>query len=357
MLDAPGVGLAAPQIGVGLRVFTYDVDDVVGHLINPVLRPVPTTRSRTATRAACRFPGLAFAVRARSMHVDRQGLQRVRRPGHHRGQRAAGPVRPARDRPPRRRAVHRPARPRAAQGGDARRSARPSGRASPVPAVKVSAAPSTFGRARCSDARWSSPAPRPSPSRRLTRLLASPHDVVAVDDPARTPPPAAAGELPPARSRALAPRRPASRCSRRGARASRSSATGCASSRPTACPVVAYGALVPPRRSKFPAHGWINLHFSLLPAWRGAAPVQHAILHGDEITGATTFQLEEGLDTGPVLRRRHRGDPPARHRRRPAGAARDAGAGLLVATLDGIAARRAAGRAAAGRRASASRRS
>ena len=50
-----------------------------------------------------------------------------------------------------------------------------------------------------------------------------------------------------------------------------------------------------------PRYGWVNLHFSLLPAWRGAAPVQAAVRHGDEITGATTFRLEEGLDTGPVF--------------------------------------------------------
>ena len=69
---------------------------------------------------------------------------------------------------------------------------------------------------------------------------------------------------------------------------------------PDACPIVAYGGLIPPAALAVPAQGWINLHFSLLPAWRGAAPVQHAIWHGDDITGATTFQLEEGLDTGPV---------------------------------------------------------
>jgi methionyl-tRNA formyltransferase len=69
---------------------------------------------------------------------------------------------------------------------------------------------------------------------------------------------------------------------------------------PDCVPVVAYGALVPPAALEIPAHGWINLHFSLLPAWRGAAPVQHAILHGDELTGAAVFELEEGLDTGPV---------------------------------------------------------
>jgi methionyl-tRNA formyltransferase len=69
---------------------------------------------------------------------------------------------------------------------------------------------------------------------------------------------------------------------------------------PECVPVVAYGALVPPGALAIPRYGWINLHFSLLPAWRGAAPVQHAVLHGDELTGAAVFQLEEGLDTGPV---------------------------------------------------------
>lgn len=70
---------------------------------------------------------------------------------------------------------------------------------------------------------------------------------------------------------------------------------------PDACPIVAYGGLVPREALHIPRYGWINLHFSLLPAWRGAAPVQHAIWHGDDITGASTFVLEQGLDTGPVL--------------------------------------------------------
>lgn len=68
-------------------------------------------------------------------------------------------------------------------------------------------------------------------------------------------------------------------------------------------PVVAYGALVPPAALQVPRLGWINLHFSLLPAWRGAAPVQHAVLNGDAMTGACVFQLEQGLDTGPVYGR------------------------------------------------------
>lgn len=70
---------------------------------------------------------------------------------------------------------------------------------------------------------------------------------------------------------------------------------------PDAIPVVAYGNLTPADMLDIPAHGWVNLHFSLLPAWRGAAPVQAAILNGDERTGATTFRIDEGLDTGDVL--------------------------------------------------------
>lgn len=74
-----------------------------------------------------------------------------------------------------------------------------------------------------------------------------------------------------------------------------------ASFAPDVCAVVAYGALLPPELLEIPTHGWINLHFSVLPAWRGAAPVQHAIIAGDEVTGASTFVIERGLDTGPVL--------------------------------------------------------
>jgi methionyl-tRNA formyltransferase len=105
---------------------------------------------------------------------------------------------------------------------------------------------------------------------------------------------------------------------------------------PDCCPVVAYGALVPQPVLDIPALGWVNLHFSLLPAWRGAAPVQHALLAGDEVTGATTFLLEAGMDTGPVL-------GVTTEEVRPTDTSGDlldrlaqAGAGLLVATLDGL---------------------
>ena len=69
---------------------------------------------------------------------------------------------------------------------------------------------------------------------------------------------------------------------------------------PDCCPVVAYGNLVPQKVIDIPQHGWINLHFSLLPAWRGAAPVQHAIINGDQVTGASTFSLVKEMDAGPV---------------------------------------------------------
>jgi methionyl-tRNA formyltransferase len=105
---------------------------------------------------------------------------------------------------------------------------------------------------------------------------------------------------------------------------------------PDCVPVVAYGALVPRAALKIPALGWVNLHFSLLPAWRGAAPVQRAVMAGDQVTGATTFRLEEGLDTGPVY-------GVLTETVRPRDTAGDllerlsvAGARLLVATLDGI---------------------
>ena len=105
---------------------------------------------------------------------------------------------------------------------------------------------------------------------------------------------------------------------------------------PDCCPVVAYGNLLPSAALDIPRLGWVNLHFSLLPAWRGAAPVQWAVRHGDDVTGATTFLLDEGMDTGPVLgtmTERIRADDTAgdllfrlAH----------AGSGLLVSSLDAL---------------------
>lgn len=105
---------------------------------------------------------------------------------------------------------------------------------------------------------------------------------------------------------------------------------------PDCCPVVAYGALLPQSALDIPPHGWINLHFSVLPAWRGAAPVQHAVWAGDEVTGATTFRIVKELDAGPtfgVMTERIR---PADTAGDLLGRLADGGAGLLVQTLDGI---------------------
>lgn len=106
---------------------------------------------------------------------------------------------------------------------------------------------------------------------------------------------------------------------------------------PECCAVVAYGALLSERLLAVPRHGWVNLHFSLLPAWRGAAPVQAAIAAGDEVTGATTFQIEPALDSGPVY-------GVVTETVRPSDTAGDllerlavSGAVLLESTMDGIA--------------------
>ena len=105
---------------------------------------------------------------------------------------------------------------------------------------------------------------------------------------------------------------------------------------PDCCPVVAYGALLPQSALDIPRHGWVNLHFSVLPAWRGAAPVQHALWAGEEVTGATTFRIVREMDAGPVF-------GVMTERIRPTDTAgqlldrlAEGGAGLLVVTLDGI---------------------
>jgi methionyl-tRNA formyltransferase len=105
---------------------------------------------------------------------------------------------------------------------------------------------------------------------------------------------------------------------------------------PDCCPVVAYGALLPAPALQIPKHGWVNLHFSLLPAWRGAAPVQHAILHGDDVTGASTFEIEAGLDTGPVYGVVTETIRPWDTSGELLNRLANSGAALLTATMDGI---------------------
>ncbi|MEP7159483.1 MAG: methionyl-tRNA formyltransferase [Dermatophilaceae bacterium] len=168
----------------------------------------------------------------------------------------------------------------------------------------------------------------------LDALLASSHEVVAV----LTRPDAPSG-----RGRALRPSSVKKRAMSAGvpvlAPASAKDpelASQVERLRADVCAVVAYGQILPRALLDVPVHGWINLHFSLLPAWRGAAPVQRALIAGDDVTGATTFVIEDGLDCGPVL-------GTMTEEVRPddtAGTLLDrlarAGADLLVASLDAV---------------------
>ncbi len=170
----------------------------------------------------------------------------------------------------------------------------------------------------------------------LRRLIESPcHDVIAV----LTRPDAAAG-----RRGKLAPSPVAALALDSGIEVLRPSRPNSpefqaelAEIAPECCAVVAYGALLSEALLAVPAHGWVNLHFSLLPAWRGAAPVQAAIAAGDTVTGATTFRIEPSLDSGPVY-------GVVTETIRPVDTAGDllgrlavSGALLLESTMDGVA--------------------
>lgn len=172
----------------------------------------------------------------------------------------------------------------------------------------------------------------------LTRLVESDHDVIAV---------VTRPDAPRGRGRALAASPIAERAKVLGlpllqppSPTDPEFAKELRALRPDCCPIVAYGGLIPAELLTVPRYGWINLHFSLLPAWRGAAPVQHALLHGDSVTGASTFLLQRGLDTGPVfgttveeIRDRDTSGELLERLSR-------SGAELLLQTLDGIAAGR-----------------
>ncbi len=105
---------------------------------------------------------------------------------------------------------------------------------------------------------------------------------------------------------------------------------------PDCAPMVAYGALLPQSLLDIPRHGWVNLHFSVLPGWRGAAPVQHAIMHGDDVTGASTFRVVAQLDAGPVYGVVTEPVRPDDTTGQLLERLSHSGAELLVATLDGI---------------------
>jgi methionyl-tRNA formyltransferase len=102
--------------------------------------------------------------------------------------------------------------------------------------------------------------------------------------------------------------------------------------------IVAYGGLVREPLLSGPAHGWINLHFSLLPRWRGAAPVQRALIAGDAVTGAAVFRLVPALDAGDVLGSLDYAVPDGATAGDVLAALADAGAPLVARTVDAIAA-------------------
>ncbi|WP_370892884.1 methionyl-tRNA formyltransferase [Janibacter sp. GXQ6167] len=169
----------------------------------------------------------------------------------------------------------------------------------------------------------------------LRALLASPHEVIGV----LTRPDARAG-----RGRRLAPSPVRTVAEEAGIEVLTPAKPGDPDFRarfaelaPDVCAVVAYGAILPADLLAGPPHGWVNLHFSLLPAWRGAAPVQWALMSGDEMTGASTFQIERGLDTGPVYGVMTETIRPRDTAGELLGRLAEAGAGLLAATVDGIA--------------------
>jgi methionyl-tRNA formyltransferase len=168
----------------------------------------------------------------------------------------------------------------------------------------------------------------------LEALLASRHEVAAV----LTRPPARAG-----RGRSLTPSPVAEAAERHGLMILTPTTLRDAAFRTRlgelavdCAPVVAYGVLVPGDLLDVPRHGWVNLHFSLLPAWRGAAPVQHAVLHGDAVTGATTFRLDAGLDTGPVYGMQTESIRPTDTSGELLARLAVSGAQLMLATLDAI---------------------
>lgn len=169
----------------------------------------------------------------------------------------------------------------------------------------------------------------------LDRLAASAHDLVAV----LTRPPAPVG-----RKRVVTPSPVGARAAELGLPLLEAARVGAAETDRLVAlgadlgVVVAYGALLKPPALAAPRLGWINLHFSLLPRWRGAAPVQWTLLARDEQAGISVFRLEEGLDTGPVLAQAPVPIPPDATAGELLALLADQGAGLLADVVDALAA-------------------
>jgi methionyl-tRNA formyltransferase len=106
--------------------------------------------------------------------------------------------------------------------------------------------------------------------------------------------------------------------------------------KPDIVAIIAYGQIIPPRLLDIPRLGWVNLHGSLLPKYRGAAPINWAIINGETRTGVTTMQVEAGLDTGPVLLKREVEIEPDETAPELAERLAEIGAALLADTLHGL---------------------
>ncbi len=305
MLDAPGAGLAAPQIGVGLRVFTWHVDGELGHLVNPDL--TLSEEIQDGPEGCLSLPGLSIDCK-RALHVVARGFDMHGEPVTIEGSELPGPRDPARDRPPRRDPLPRPARPRGA-ASEAMRIVRESewfGEPAPVGEVL----PARDPRARPVRVVFAGTPEVALPA--LEAVAASAHDLVGVV----TRPDAPAGR---GRRLVASPVGAARRGARRaGAQAGAPPRTGVPGGAAPRWSRTAAGGGV--RRAAaavgpgIPAQGWVNLHFSVLPAWRGAAPVQHAIWAGDEVTGATTFRIVKRARRRTDLRPDDPDHPPDRHR-------------------------------------------
>ncbi|RXZ66901.1 methionyl-tRNA formyltransferase [Agromyces albus] len=179
----------------------------------------------------------------------------------------------------------------------------------------------------------------------LERLAASDHELVGVV----TRPAALLG-----RKRVLTPSPVAQAAERLGlpvieaARLGDGPTTAIEALRPDLGVIVAYGGLVREPLLSAPTHGWVNLHFSLLPAWRGAAPVQHALIAGDAVTGASVFRLVPELDAGDVFAMRPREIDGSETSGELLDDLAVSGAELLTEVVDAIAARTAVATAQSG---------
>ena len=169
----------------------------------------------------------------------------------------------------------------------------------------------------------------------LRRLAASDHDIAAV---------VTRRDAPLGRKRVLTPSPVATAAEQLGLHAIRADRLDTevterlTALRPDLGVIVAYGGLVREPLLSTPTHGWINLHFSLLPRWRGAAPVQHALIAGDRETGASVFQLVPELDAGAVFAERPQAVPDDATAGELLAVLADTGADLLAEVVDAIAA-------------------